>query len=276
MYAFMRYCDDISDAEEESTPLPAEPALVPDQERVSPLEMKARALEQWRTALDEAMAGNYGDNEIMPAFHDAMSRFKIPAKYFHELIDGAEMDLSIGRYETFDELYEYCYRVASVVGLVCIHIFGFSEDIAMQYAEYYGIAFQLTNILRDIKEDAERGRIYLPLEDLRQFGYSEADLVNSVSDDRFYRLMQFEVERARSYYLKGAPLVDLIDKASRGGLMAMVGIYSGVLNRIEERNYDVFTERMTLSTKEKLSIAARALIDAQRSRENSLSPGGRG
>ena len=243
VYAFMRYCDDISDSD-------------------NPPASKLEALQQWRSTLDETVAGSFGESVVLPAFHHTLGKFNIPPKYFHELIDGAQMDLSISRYQTFDDLYQYCYRVASVVGLICIHIFGFSEDVAMKYAEYDGIAFQLTNILRDVKEDAERNRIYLPLDDLIAAGYSESDLLSGIIDERFRELMSMEVERAKSYYKMGTPLVNYIDAPSRAGLLAMVGIYSSILGRIEERDFDVFKSRVTLSTTEKLGIAARSLISS--------------
>jgi len=135
VYAFMRYCDDIAD----------DPSVDGD---------KRRMLEKWRASLDRAARGEYEESRILPAFHDTMRRFDIPVEYFHQLIDGAAMDLSVEQYESFDELYEYCYKVASVVGLVCIHIFGFDSPEAKRHAEYCGIAFQLTNILRDLAEDA--------------------------------------------------------------------------------------------------------------------------
>jgi len=244
MYAFMRYCDDISDGDVAGF-------------------TKEDGLRQWRSALHATMTGDYSGSPILPAFHDTVQRFGIPAEYFDELIDGAEMDLSVNRYATFDELYQYCYKVASVVGLVCIHIFGFRDDGAKLYAEHLGIAFQLTNILRDIKEDAGRGRIYIPLEDLARVGYSEGEFLKPKLDDRFRDLMRQQVDRAKSYYEMGAPLIDLIDPKSRGGLMAMIGIYSAILRKIEERDFDVLSARVRLSAKEKLGIAARALLCAR-------------
>src|SRR5579872_4864945 len=166
VYAFMRYSDDISD----------EAALTAG---------KHDQMRRWREALDRAFEGDYGDSPILPAFHDTTQRYAIPKRFFYELIDGAEMDLTRTRYETFDDLYGYCYHVASVVGFVCIHIWGFAGgESTYAPAEACGVAFQLTNILRDVKEDAERGRIYLPLEDLRRFDYSEEDLLRGVTDQR--------------------------------------------------------------------------------------------
>lgn len=241
MYAFMRYCDDISDSDD-------------------PPSSKVDALRRWRSDLDSALDGDYGRSRILPAFHDTVRRFDIPEVYFHRLIDGAEMDLSINRYQTFDELYQYCYKVASLVGLVCIHIFGFTGDVAKDYAESCGIAFQLTNILRDIREDGERNRIYIPIEDLTTFGYSEEDLLTGIVDGRFNRLMEFQVSRARDYYGKAMPLLNHVDSASRPCLAAMIGIYSTLLDRIEARGYDVFAQRIALSSKEKLTIAAQSAL----------------
>jgi phytoene synthase len=206
------------------------------------------------------MSGEYGGNAILPAFHDTVKAFGIPEIYFHELIDGAEMDLTVNRYQHFDDLYQYCYRVASVVGLVCIHIFGFRDEIAKQYAEHCGIAFQLTNILRDVKEDSERNRIYIPLDDLDAAGYAELELLQGTYDDRFRNLMKQQVERAKDYYERSSQLVDHVDPASRPGLMAMIGIYSNLLKKIEDRKYDVLSKRIALTSREKVAIATRSLL----------------
>jgi phytoene synthase len=177
------------------------------------------------------------------------------------------MDLTQCRYDTFEELRQYCYRVASVVGLVCIRIFGFTDGAganlppgAEQHAEELGIAFQLTNILRDIPEDAAMGRIYLPLEDLAAFQYPEADLLAGVVDDRFLRLVRFEAERARHYYDRARPLLGMIHPSSRPCLAAMYGIYRGILNRIEGQGYNVFAARARLSTWRKLGVAASSWV----------------
>lgn len=244
VYAFMRFCDDIAD----------DPSFDGDRRQM---------LERWRGTLGETLDGEYGDSLVLPAFHDTLRKYEIPAQYFHDLIDGAAMDLSIERYATFRDLYKYCYRVASVVGLVCIHIYGFTSPDAKKYAEYCGIAFQLTNILRDVKEDAVGGRVYIPEEDLVSFNYTLDDLQKGVMDDRYYSLMKFEVKRARSYYNASQPLVDLIDESSRPALRAMIEIYSGILERIEKSNYDVFSRRISLPTARKLSIAGRAFLRAR-------------
>jgi phytoene synthase len=245
IYAFMRYCDDLTD-------------------EAAAASNKAEQLMGWRTTLDRAFEGEYGDSRILPAFHNTAVKCDIPKRFFHELIDGAEMDLTKTRYETFDELYKYCYHVASVVGFVCIHVWGFSGgDAAYIPSEACGIAFQLTNILRDLKEDAERGRIYLPLEDLHKFGYSEDDLISGVIDDRFHRLMQFEVDRAKSYYERALPLVPMIDPVSRPTFQIMYRIYRGLLDKIEQRHYDVFSERASLSKMTKAGIVAQEWLGSR-------------
>src|SRR6202050_2549908 len=185
MYAFMRYCDDLSD----------EPGAT------------RSAIDRWREALTEALAGRPDDNPTWPAFLDAVDRYCIPHEYFFEMIEGVASDLETRTVATFDELYQYCYRVASVVGLTTIHIFGFTSSDALALAEKCGIAFQLTNILRDVREDAALGRIYLPAEDLARFGVTEDDIRCGVRTPEFIDLMDFETARARQYYKASQPLV---------------------------------------------------------------------
>lgn len=240
VYAFMRYCDDISDGNESYG-------------------SKQIQLRDWRSQLDAVFANNVGENPILPAFRDTVTNFSIPAQYFHWIIDGAEMDLDVVQYETFQDLYQYCFNVASAVGLVCLQIFGFSDERAKEYAEKCGIAFQLTNILRDVKEDAENGRIYLPKEDLGKFGYTAEDLRQGVVDERFRKLMKFEVERAREYYAAARNLLPMVDSSSRPALWAMIKIYESILDRIEKQQYDVFSKRIRLSGAEKTAIAIKAL-----------------
>jgi phytoene synthase len=240
VYAFMRYCDDISDGD-------------------SSLESKRQMLSQWRSKLDEVYAGDTRGNPILPAFLDAAKNYSIPAEYFHWIIDGAAMDLDIFQYETFADLYRYCFNVASAVGLVCLQIFGFQDSRAKEYAEHCGIAFQLTNILRDVKEDAGMGRIYLPIEDLRNFGYAPDDLRSGVLDERFRKLMSFEAERARDYYERARKLLPLVDESSRPALWAMIEIYERILKKIVKRRFDVFHQSIHLPKFEKLSIALKAM-----------------
>jgi len=238
IYAFMRYCDDLSD----------EPGA------------SRGAVEQWRAELEDALRGRFSDHPVWPAFHHTVRRFGIPHDYFRQMIDGIASDLEPRRIETFDELYQYCYRVASVVGLTIIHIFGFDTRSALPLAEKCGVAFQLTNILRDIREDAEKGRIYIPAEDLRRFGVTEEDLRAGRRDEPFLRLMRFEAARARQYYNESAPLLDLIHPRSKSSLQALIAIYSRLLERIEGTNYDVFSRRVRLSLFEKSWIVVRAFV----------------
>jgi len=246
IYAFMRYSDDVSDEAAE--------------DKTKEVEMRA-----WRLALDRAFAGEYGDSKILPAFHDTVKRYGIPARYFHELIDGTEMDLTKTRYETWDELHQYCYRVASVVGFVCVHVWGFDagDGSAMRHSEACGLAFQLTNILRDIGEDAERGRVYLPQEDLRRFGVTDADLANGKMTPNVRELIKFETERARAYYADAQRLFPYVHAPGRPTLTIMIRIYRGILRSIEKQNYDVFSRRARVSTPKKLGIVANAWFRAK-------------
>ncbi len=238
MYAFMRYCDDLSD----------EPGA------------NRAAIERWRGALENALDGRYDGHPCWPAFHDAVRRYCIPHRYFHEMIDGVESDLEVMRFTTFEDLYRYCYRVASVVGLTIIHIFGYQGNEAPALAEKCGVAFQLTNILRDVREDAERGRIYLPLEDLRRYGVAEEEILNGRRTENVLALLRFEAARARGYYSESAPLVDLVDSGSRPSLRALTGIYKRLLDRIEASDFDVFSRRISLSALEKSWIVMRSLV----------------
>jgi len=238
IYAFMRYCDDLSD-EPGATRAP---------------------IERWRAELEDAFEGRLGDHPVWPAFQHTVRRFGIPHDYFRRMIDGVTSDLEPRRFETFDELYRYCYQVASVVGMTIIHIFGFDTRSALPLAEKCGVAFQLTNILRDVREDAERGRIYFPEEDLRRFGVSEDDLRDGRRSEAFVTLMRFEAARARAYYDESAPLLDLIHPRSRSSLWALISIYSRLLERIEAANYDVFSRRVRLSLFEKSWIVVRAMV----------------
>jgi phytoene synthase len=164
------------------------------------------------------------------------------------MIDGVESDLTPRTVQTFDDLYQYCYRVASVVGLTTIYIFGFSDAAATGLAEKCGIAFQLTNILRDVREDAGLGRLYLPAEDLDRFGVRPEELASAERTERFLRLMTFEADRARSYYNASSALVAMVDRRSRSSLWVLITIYSRLLDKIRATNYDVLSRRISLST----------------------------
>jgi phytoene synthase len=233
IYAFMRYCDDLSDDE----------SIV---DRVA-------AIARWRNDLESAFAGHAPEHPLWPAFIDSVARYQIPHQYFFDMIDGVSSDLVPRSIRTFEELYDYCYHVASVVGLTIIHIFGFDDPRALELAEKCGIAFQLTNILRDVREDAHKQRVYLPAEDLDRFHVSPGDFLPS---DAFLRLMEFEAQRARKYYDESAPLVDLVDAPSRPSLRALIGIYSRLLDRIVASHYDVLARRIRVPTWEKLWLLA--------------------
>ena len=250
LYAFMRRADDISD----------EPGTVTE---------KRRRLNEWRAALDQTLEGRPAADPAMPAFYDAVRRYSIPSRYLHDLVSGVEMDLSVTSYPTFERLREYCYRVAGTVGLTCIHIFGFDDPRAVDLAERLGIAFQLTNILRDLREDLSLGRVYVPVEDLDRFGVSAGDLAAGKMTSAamtpaqlspaMTALLRHQAERAWRFYDEGVELVGMISADSRPALWALVRIYSGILRRIEQRGYDVFTPpRVGLSAAEKTWIMSRA------------------
>ena len=234
IYAFMHYCDDLSD-EAGSTTL--------------------ETMSQWRADLDRALAGSFSSHPVWPAFHHAVAHYKIPHTYFHDMIDGVSSDLTPQSIETFDELYQYCYRVASVVGLTIIHIFGFDDPKALELAEKCGIAFQLTNILRDVQEDIGLGRLYLPRQDLLRFGVDPARIAYN---QPFFAMMRFQAARARVYYDEAMPLVRLVHRDSRASLWALIQIYSRLLARIEAKQYRVLDQRIRLSTPEKALLVLEA------------------
>jgi phytoene synthase len=239
LYTFMRIADDLSDG-----PMPTA--------------LKRQQLADWRSGLRLALAGNYR-HPSHPALHDTVSKYAIPAKYLEAVIDGVEMDLEPVAYRTFADLRNYCYHVASVVGLSCIHIWGFHGNDATRFAEDAGIAFQLTNILRDLGEDAARGRVYLPQEDFERFGYDVGRLKRGVCDASFRELMRFEVQRAREYYQSGWRLVPRLSPAGQAVFLMMARTYRGLLDEIERRNYDVFLCRVKVPGWKKLLFALAAL-----------------
>jgi phytoene synthase len=242
IYAFNRYCDDLSD----------DTSVASDQVGVR--------IREWRLELSRALRGEFDANAIWPAFHDTVERYKIPHRFFYEMIDGISSDLEPREIQTFDELYRYCYQVASVVGLTIIHIFGFQSVKALLLAEKCGIAFQLTNILRDVREDAELRRVYLPKEDLDRFGITADQLRLGKENDNFRQLMQFEAKRAWAYYRESAPLGQMIDKRSRPSLWALREIYQRLLRRIEAADYSVLSRRINVPTRTKLALLAKAFV----------------
>jgi squalene synthase HpnC len=256
LYAFMRLIDDVSD---EGADVAA----------------KQRGLAKWRAGLDEAITGQsqafdgtavrplpsealYGEAEVLPALVDTIQRFKMPTRYLHDLISGAEMDLTVRSYPSFERLKEYCYRVAGTVGLTCTHIFGFGDPRALELAEKLGLAFQLTNIIRDVHEDYALGRVYLPDEDLTHFGVSKEDLGRNEATLGVRELLRFETERAWDFYEEGAQLLGLIEGDSRRTLWLLVHTYSALLARIESAEFAVFRKRVRLSKTEKMTLVTRA------------------
>ena len=254
VYAFMRRCDDITD----------DPKLSPAERR--------QQLDTWLDALHRAQQGHPTDDAILLALTDAQRRYAIPAGLLDELAVGTAMDVEDGQfaqagstptvsiqYKTFEDLRAYCYRVASVVGLVCIHIFGYRDPAAEPLAERCGLAFQLTNIIRDVKEDASLGRVYLPEEDLAKFGLSLSDVL-SPDAARLRPLLSLEADRAREFYASGEELIPYISEDSQPALWVLVTIYRSLLAKIAEKQYDVFTAKVALSTWEKLRILTKGFI----------------
>jgi 15-cis-phytoene synthase len=252
LYAFMRHTDDLAD----------EPGTA---------EEKARALAAWRRALDTALAG--GDDKDgagavdawpgLPALADTLTRHSIPAKLLHEVIEGVSMDIQPRSFTTFAELADYCYHVASVVGLSCLHIWGYRSGggKAERLAEHCGIALQLTNILRDVRDDARNGRIYLPHEDLVRFGVEPEELAaGGRPSDRVRELLAFEGRRAYEYYEEARPLVALVDPVGRPVLRTIVGIYRALLDEIARRDYNVLDGRIALPPWRKVAIALKAMV----------------
>jgi phytoene synthase len=261
VYAFMRRCDDIAD----------DPAL--------PVYERRLRLADWLDAMHRALEGRPTDDPVLLALADAQRRFKIPVNLLDQLALGTAMDLQqlddedeplfatreqaraegqiVVRYRTFDDLYQYCYRVASVVGLVCIRIFGYRDPAAEPLAERCGLAFQLTNIIRDVKEDAALGRVYLPEEDLQKFGVSVAELSGPSAAAKLKPVLALEADRARSFYRSGEDLVPLVNDDSQPALWALVTIYRKLLEKIAARQYDVFGEKIRLTPWEKFKVLAK-------------------
>lgn len=257
VYAFMRHADDLSDDESVG------------------LDARRQNLETWLEEWHRAQAGEATDDPVFVALRDAQQRFGITGELLDQLVQGTAMDLhkvtgevtavaEFDTYATFDDLYRYCYLVASVVGLVCIRIFGYSDARAEKLAEETGIAFQLTNILRDVREDAERKRVYLPLEDLRQQGVTLEELAVLKDGSRMRaaqrELLAMEARRAERYYESGLALLPLISADARPALWVLISIYHRLLKKIEAQQYDVFSQRVSVATPVKLGILFRGLV----------------
>ena len=240
-YAFARQCDDIVD-------------------EGLPMEEAALRLAAHRESLDRCLAGQ-PQGPMFTALKDAVDTFGIPYEHLYGLIEGVEVDLTVRRFQTFDELQRYCRLVASTVGLISAEIFGYSDgEVARGHAADLGIALQLTNILRDIQEDAARDRVYLPQDELAAFGYTEEELFAGGVTSGFRRLLAFQIERARSYYERGRRLLPYLPRRARACVGVMAAIYSSILEDIERQPEAVFQRRVSLSTGQKLALAGRELV----------------
>jgi phytoene synthase len=247
LYAFMRHTDDLGDSDR-------------------PAAERGAALVQWRAQFQRALAGPWATDaqatndpgtRLLPALADTVARYAIPPEHLEAVIDGQVMDLEPARYETFDELVAYCERVASAVGLACIHVWGFRDPAALEPARQCGIAFQLTNILRDLDEDLARGRLYLPLADLRACGCTPEDLFNRRVDEHFFRLVALEVGRARQLYADAARLTRWLEPEGRRIFGMMAAVYRRLLEKVARRAPQLLHQRVRLSRLEKLAIALR-------------------
>ena len=243
VYAFMRHADDITD------------------DTSVPLEERRKKLIAWLDEAQHYFAGNVSDDPVLYALADAQQRFSIPIDLFDQLVSGTAMDLdpdSYSRFATFNDLYRYCYYVASVVGLTCIHIFGYKDAKAENLAERLGVAFQLTNIIRDVKEDLSFGRVYIPQEDLERFGAAAGQPSTPEQKEKWKSLLTFQTDRAREYYASASELLPLMAPDSRPALWALVTIYRRLLEKIAEQGFDVFAQRVRLTFWEKVSVLAQA------------------
>lgn len=240
IYAFSRHTDDLGDC-------------------LAATDVRRANLEAWRESLAHALRGTF-DDPSWPAVVDTIQRFSIPPDCLYEVIDGVAMDLVPPDYESFQDLRRYCYRVASAVGLACIHIWGFNDERSLQLAQTCGVAFQMTNILRDLREDAVRGRVYLPREELTHFGYSVRDIEEGTIDARLRAMMQFQIDRTERLYQEVTPLASMIAPRSRYAFLAMFATYRALLAEIKRRDGDVFSRPVRLSYGKRLRIIGSALL----------------
>jgi phytoene synthase len=250
VYAFCRYVDDLVDSFEQN-----------DVNRSYNVASTA-LLQEWQNELELVYSGKSSTNQIMIGWMWVLERYHISLDLPKELIEGVLMDTYITSFDTFEELYTYCYKVASVVGLMTSEIFRYTDSTALNHAIDLGIAMQLTNILRDIGEDMDRGRIYIPKKELEQFGVTEEELKNKLVTEKFIQLMKFQIERARKYYESANKGIALLEKDSRTTVRLMSVNYSRILDRIEKNTYDVFSQRASLSFIEKALAVPRALLSS--------------
>jgi phytoene synthase len=235
VYAFCRTADDIVD-------------------QITPASERLAAIDYWERELLAAYSGN-PDDRIMVALYDAIGRFEIPLQPALDLLRGARLDITVRRYATYDDLREYCYLVASTVGLLTSPILGYTADAALDYGVALGRAMQMTNILRDIGEDARMGRIYLPLDEMQQFGYTESSLFEQVVDDAFVALMKFQIDRVRRLYAEAEPGIAMLAPESRYTVRLALTLYRRILNSIEANRYDVYTKRAYVPFRSKMLAA---------------------
>ena len=254
LYAFMRLTDDWAD------------------EQTMPIEEREAALNRWRHDLQEALSGRPQGHLIFPALADLVARHHIPRRLLSTVIEGVRSDLAPRHCQTFEELKDYCYQVAGAVGLCCLRIWGCKDDAATPFAIDCGAAFQLTNILRDVAEDAAIGRIYLPADEMARFGYRIEDLHAGLRNEQFTALMRFQSDRAWSYYQRADDLTRYLEGPSRRVFRAMTGMYSSYLTEIERRQYDVFSRRVRLSKIRKLTVALTAFLGIGRRRRRVFRP----
>lgn len=247
IYALCRYLDNLVDEQEEEAP-----------ESGNRVEQIAELLSEWEHNVQRTYKGEQLTHPVLYAFSDVLKRYQIPVDLPLQLIEGMSMDLVRNRYETFDELYDYAYKVASVVGLMVCEVFGYEDDTARKHAVDLGIAMQLTNILRDVGEDLQRDRIYLPAEELETYNITESDLKNQRVSREFVSLMKFQIERARAYYRSSDNGIAMLNGDSRMPVYLARYNYARILDRIEETQYQVFTYRAHLTFTQKLSILPKA------------------
>jgi phytoene synthase len=243
LYAFSRRTDDLGDSQESAA-------------------ARRASLVGWQGSLERALAGAF-DSPLWPALMDAVRRYEIPHQYLLDIVQGVSWDVEPARFETFADLRRYCYLVASAVGLACIHVWGFEDQRACLLADRCGVALQITNILRDLKEDVMRGRVYLPVEDLRRFDYTEDDLCRGVMDARYRALMDFQIDRAERLFDESQEILGMLHIDGRATCAAMLATYRQLLVQIRRRDGDVFSRPVHLSPIRKLSITCRALIGSR-------------
>ncbi len=255
IYAFCRHVDDAIDE-------------IGDSDKATAIQV----VEDWKLRLNAVYKqDNKGQttndkrqNRVLLAWQDVLKTYKIPQNLPFELMQGVLMDTHIKRYETFDELYVYCYRVASTVGLMASEIFGYTDEKTLDYAEALGIAMQLTNILRDVKEDAAMNRIYLPQEDLRKFNVSEQQFFDGEFDKNFVELMKFQINRAKNYYATAEKGIALLEKDTRFTVLLAARIYGQILQKIEQQNYDVFLKRAHTTMTQKIFSIPKIWLEAKK------------